>query len=287
MEALKRRSCRTFKETPIEKEKLEQILEAGRYAPTGMDKQELHFHVITDKALLEDMVKKTQKGLETSEMFKNFAKTPIIYNGPAVICMTCKQEDKAYAAYDCGFACQNMMIKAETLGIGTVPIAIMQGAPGVWVEALKVPEEELLMAVVFGYPTEDFKPKEKVLKNKAMLNDLVKKTQEHFKNTPENAAMANNAITFGGPAVICMTCNKELVKWAPYDCGFACQNMLITAESLGIATLPLGIIKRATNVWLEALKVPEEELLMAVVFGYPTEDFKPKEKVLKSKVIYH
>ncbi|KAL7716612.1 Nitroreductase family protein [Entamoeba marina] len=166
MEALKRRSCRTFKETPIEKEKLEQILEAGRYAPTGMDQQELHFHVITDKAMLNDLVKKTQEHFKNVPEFKNFASNPIIYHAPAVICMTVKKDQLQMAYYDCGFASQNMLIKAESLGIATLPIGIGAYAPNVWAEALKVPEEEILLSVVLGYATDDFKPKEKVLKSK-------------------------------------------------------------------------------------------------------------------------
>ena len=34
-----RRSCRNFKSEPVENEKLEEIIKAGTYAPTGMGKQ--------------------------------------------------------------------------------------------------------------------------------------------------------------------------------------------------------------------------------------------------------
>ncbi|KAL7716660.1 Nitroreductase family protein [Entamoeba marina] len=166
MEALNRRSCRTFKDTPIEKEKLEQILEAGRKAPTGKDLQELHFHVVTDEALLEDMVKKTQEHFKNIPELKIYSNNPIIYHAPVVICMTAKKDQLDWAYYDCGFASQNMLIKAESLGIATIPIGVNTFASNVWLEALKVPEEKLLLSVVLGYAADNFKPKEKVLKSK-------------------------------------------------------------------------------------------------------------------------
>ncbi|KAL7718239.1 Nitroreductase family protein [Entamoeba marina] len=166
MEALKRRSCRTFKETPIEKEKLDKILEAGRNAPTAMDLQELHFHVITDKALLTDLVKKTQEFFKESAEHKNFANNPIIYNAPAVICMTCKKEYVQWALCDSGYASQNIMVQAESLGVANLPIGCHTFAANIWAEALKVPEEEVLTAVVLGYANDNFKPKEKVLRSK-------------------------------------------------------------------------------------------------------------------------
>ena len=44
-----RRSTRKFTDKEIEAEKLDQILEAGRYAPSGGNSQSTHFLVIQDK----------------------------------------------------------------------------------------------------------------------------------------------------------------------------------------------------------------------------------------------
>ena len=41
-----RRSTRNFKDDPVEKEKLEQIIDAGRFAPTGGNLQPVHFTVM-------------------------------------------------------------------------------------------------------------------------------------------------------------------------------------------------------------------------------------------------
>ena len=47
-----RRSTRKFTDKEIEAEKLDQILEAGRYAPSGGNSQSTHFFVIRNKDVL-------------------------------------------------------------------------------------------------------------------------------------------------------------------------------------------------------------------------------------------
>lgn len=44
-----RRSTRNFKEKDVEKEKLDQMIEAARYAPSGGNNQSSHFIVIKNK----------------------------------------------------------------------------------------------------------------------------------------------------------------------------------------------------------------------------------------------
>ena len=48
-----RRSTRKFLQKPVEQEKLEQIIEAGRFAPSGGNNQTTHFIVIRDKMVLQ------------------------------------------------------------------------------------------------------------------------------------------------------------------------------------------------------------------------------------------
>ncbi len=48
-----RRSIRRYKSRPVEKGKLERILEAGRLSPSAANKQLWHFIVVTDPSLIE------------------------------------------------------------------------------------------------------------------------------------------------------------------------------------------------------------------------------------------
>ncbi len=50
----KRYSCRNYDSRPVEREKLEKILEAGRIAPSAVNKQPWRFHVFTYKESLNE-----------------------------------------------------------------------------------------------------------------------------------------------------------------------------------------------------------------------------------------
>ena len=48
-----RRSVRAYTEEPVSKEQMEAVLEAGTWAPTGMDRQPWRFVIIEDKKLIK------------------------------------------------------------------------------------------------------------------------------------------------------------------------------------------------------------------------------------------
>ena len=59
MEALlNRRSIRAFEEKPIPREEIEQIVEAGRYAPSGMGRQTWKFTVVVNREKIQKFPKK-------------------------------------------------------------------------------------------------------------------------------------------------------------------------------------------------------------------------------------
>jgi nitroreductase len=72
-----RRSTRQFKDIPVEEEKLDQILQAGRYAPSGGNSQSVHFLVIENKEVLNtlaDMVQREFAKMEVTEnMYRSMA----------------------------------------------------------------------------------------------------------------------------------------------------------------------------------------------------------------------
>ena len=166
MQSLERRTCRAFTSQPVEKEKLEQILRAGRHAPTGMNKQELHFHVVQTPELLNNMVTKIQAAFKTIPGCEMFAENKIIYNAPVVIVMTCKKEDIQWSKFDCGLATQNMLVCADMLGLCTLPIGLPTLCPQIWLKELNCEEEELLLSLCIGYPGEEYKKEPKELVSK-------------------------------------------------------------------------------------------------------------------------
>ena len=51
--ALSRRSVRHYRQDPVPREVLEEILDMARYSPTASNMQNVHYTVVTDRALLE------------------------------------------------------------------------------------------------------------------------------------------------------------------------------------------------------------------------------------------
>ncbi len=59
---LKRRSIRNWKQVPVEKEKIEKVLEAGRRAPSWGNTQPWRFIVVQDRTRIEDLANKAAAG---------------------------------------------------------------------------------------------------------------------------------------------------------------------------------------------------------------------------------
>lgn len=65
-----RYSCRKFKNTPVEKEKIEKILEAELVAPTACNLQPQRILVLTDKNIIKHlMMKSTRYTFDCSPYF--------------------------------------------------------------------------------------------------------------------------------------------------------------------------------------------------------------------------
>ena len=64
--ANKRYSARKYKDQPIEKEKLDQVLEAGRIAPTAKNNQPVKIYVLQSKEALESHSKTVRISSESN-----------------------------------------------------------------------------------------------------------------------------------------------------------------------------------------------------------------------------
>ena len=56
-ELTNRRSCRSFSDQPVEREKIERIIEVGQYAPSGMGRQPVTFVAVTDPTTITELSK--------------------------------------------------------------------------------------------------------------------------------------------------------------------------------------------------------------------------------------
>ena len=132
LEAIKtRRSTRKFQQKMVEREKLESIVEAGRFGPTGGNCQTNHFFAISDAAViakLKDLVQSAFAAMELREDLYKSLKNSITlsrkgnysfcYNAPVLIVVACRK-DYGNNMADVACAVENMMLAANELDFGS------------------------------------------------------------------------------------------------------------------------------------------------------------------------
>lgn len=142
-----RRSVRSFTDEPITREQLHAVMEAATWAPTGGNIQAWCFVVITDPGRIADI--------------KAFS--PGMLSDPKAVVVACSDLERAagrggrlaheiLTLCDVSMACQNMMLAAHALGLGSC--VIRSFSPVAVSKLLGLPDTvrpELLVAL--GHPT--------------------------------------------------------------------------------------------------------------------------------------
>ncbi|WP_228351599.1 nitroreductase family protein [Variimorphobacter saccharofermentans] len=127
-----RRSTRRFKEKIVPEEILHQVIEAGRYAPSGGNSQSTHFIVIQKKQVLDKLADLAREEFAKMEIQENTYKSLVNsinaskkgnyvfhYNCPVLI-ITANKKDYGNNIADCACALENMMLMANALDLGSV-----------------------------------------------------------------------------------------------------------------------------------------------------------------------
>jgi len=119
-----RRSVRRFKQEQLNQNLMEEIIEAGIYAPTAHNEQPWHFTVIQNPELLKKINEKTREGMEKSDndWVQKVASNPaykVTYGAPTLVIVSGREEGMAWRV-DCAAAIQNMLIAAKSLNVGSV-----------------------------------------------------------------------------------------------------------------------------------------------------------------------
>ncbi|MCX8128515.1 MAG: nitroreductase [Clostridia bacterium] len=163
-----RRSVRFFSIQPISREDMELIIEAGNYAPTGANLQPWRFVVIQSEEIRKELAKNAKPVYQNymkhaDESFKQMRKSidemledSIYYSAPAIVFVIGKKV-LSYA-YDCPMVCENMMLAAKSLGIGSCWLGFGQmGLTDDIRASMEIKgDEEIFGPIVFGYPAQGF-----------------------------------------------------------------------------------------------------------------------------------
>ena len=108
---LTRRSVRAFQPKQVKNEDLEQILQAGLYAPSAMNRQTWQFTVVQGENGRRKLTEAMQKALNNPNY--NF------YQPPTLILVS-NERTNSNAFADTGCAMENMFLAAHSLGLATV-----------------------------------------------------------------------------------------------------------------------------------------------------------------------
>ena len=146
-----RRSIRSYKPDPVEPDKLEKVLEAGRLAPSASNRQEWRYVVVTDAAAREALS-------EAANGQRFVAEAPVV-----IAC--CAETDGHTMA--CGQQCypidlaisiDHMVLAAWEMGLGTCWVGAFSEDKAK--DALGIPAEiRVVELLALGYPVEVPPPK--------------------------------------------------------------------------------------------------------------------------------
>ena len=157
----KRYSVRAYKGDPVEKKKLEKVLEAGRLAPTAVNYQPFKLVVIKTAGRDDEL-----KRIYPAEWFR---KAPYVIGVCTIRSEAWTRRDgKSYVDVDGAIVMDHIILAATSLGLGTCWIGAFN--PDAAREVLALPDDvEPLVFTPLGYAADE--PRVKMRKS---LDELVK-----------------------------------------------------------------------------------------------------------------
>jgi nitroreductase len=148
-----RYSVRAYKPDPVEEEKLQQVLEAMRLAPTAANRQPIQFIVVHTKGREQELRRIYDRAW--------FVQSPLIICACGVPAQNWVRRDgKNYNDVDAAIAMDHLVLAATDLGMGTCWIAAFD--PAAAREVLGLPDGvEPIAFTPLGYPADRPGPKER------------------------------------------------------------------------------------------------------------------------------
>lgn len=158
---MQRRSIRAYEPRPVPRELVEEVIRAGNEAPSGMNSQPWRFVVLetteSRRKLLEAAVQRAKESsperYEAIQQRWKEMEDPIYYSAPVIIFVIGLGR---FAAHSCPLACENIMLAAHSMGLGTCWVgsgAMAADDPGIG-EILELKEGETVFGpILLGYPS--------------------------------------------------------------------------------------------------------------------------------------
>jgi len=149
----KRYSVRAYKSDPIEKEKMDFVLQAAQLAPTAANRQPFQLVVIHTKGREQDLAR-----LYAREWF---VQAPVVIAVVAVPSRAWTRRDgKNYGDVDAAIAMDHLILAAASAGLGTCWVANFD--PAAARQVLGLPDDaEPVAFTPLGYPADQAKAKKR------------------------------------------------------------------------------------------------------------------------------
>ncbi len=168
----KRVTVRKFSQKPVEDNKIQMILEAGRWSPTAVNYQPQRILILNSPESLAKVREFCSFGYDQKYVDlakecdeKEKGKVNFYYGAPLVLfvcyditaCWTHPQSGKSSGAADATIVATHMMLEAASLDLGSVWISYFDEDKAK--ELLGIPENWCPLCMLYiGYPAEDFVP---------------------------------------------------------------------------------------------------------------------------------
>jgi nitroreductase len=151
-----RRSVREFLDKPIEKEKLEEIVDSARLAPSARNIQPWTFMVVTKRESLSELSK--------------FVSWGSFIDKSAACIVVCGRKDVKRRVEDCCLSAENIMLAAKSLGIGSCYVAALGKDTDQARNLLNIPGDlEIVCFIPLGYFEKNPEPHDK-----KRMEDIIK-----------------------------------------------------------------------------------------------------------------
>lgn len=159
-----RRACRSFASTPIEQDKIEEIVNAGLLAPSGMNRQTSVILVITDKKKRDQLAELNRKLLGRPVQADTF------YNAPVILLVMSHKD--GLSTHDGAATIENMLLEATNQGLASC--WIHRAKEELETEEFKEMFKDLninfdeyigIGHVILGYLAKDWKANEKIIRD--------------------------------------------------------------------------------------------------------------------------
>lgn len=128
-----RRAVRSYTKEKVKEDTILFLLEQAALAPSAINLQPWAFVIIQKPELLKKISDKAKEALRNDPHWKNAPghgglhladeKFDIFY-GTSTLIVTCAKTENQWALGDCHLACENLMLAACALGLGTCPIGL-------------------------------------------------------------------------------------------------------------------------------------------------------------------